>query len=178
MEFNEFNKIARLNREIIVTEKIDGTNSQICITEDGEFLVGSRKRWITPDNDNFGFAKWAYEHKEELMELGKGSHFGEWFGMGIQRGYGLTEKRFYLFNTSRWNEENKPSCCGVVPVLYRGLFSEDAIKECLLALKVGGSKAVNGFMKPEGIVIWHTALESYFKVTIENDEMPKSMQSK
>ena len=39
MEFIKFEKIARLNREIIITEKIDGTNAQICITEDGEFLV-------------------------------------------------------------------------------------------------------------------------------------------
>ena len=32
MEFQGFGKIARLDREIIVTEKIDGTNAQIRIT--------------------------------------------------------------------------------------------------------------------------------------------------
>ena len=80
MEFKPFTKIARLQREIIVTEKIDGTNAQICITEDGQFLTGSRTRWITPDDDNFGFSKWAHEHKEELMGLGMGQHFGEWWG--------------------------------------------------------------------------------------------------
>ena len=50
MEFQDFPKMARLSREIIVTEKIDGTNAQICIGENGEFFVGSRTRWITPDD--------------------------------------------------------------------------------------------------------------------------------
>jgi hypothetical protein len=103
-EFIAFPKIARLRREIIVTEKIDGTNSCIFIGEDGEFLMGSRNRWITPESDNYGFAKWAMAHKEELMGLGHGRHYGEWWGAGCQRGYGLTnnDKRFSLFNVIRW----------------------------------------------------------------------------
>ena len=48
-EFTGFGKIPRYSREVLVTEKIDGTNAQIYITEDGQFLVGSRKRWITPE---------------------------------------------------------------------------------------------------------------------------------
>jgi hypothetical protein len=43
-EFAEFPKMARLSRECIITEKIDGTNAQICITDDGQMLVGSRTR--------------------------------------------------------------------------------------------------------------------------------------
>ena len=78
MEFEKFTKIARFSREVIVTEKIDGTNAQIVITEDGEFFTGSRNRFITPEDDNFGFSKWAHEHKEELMKLGVGKHYGEW----------------------------------------------------------------------------------------------------
>src|SRR5690606_13561404 len=109
--FTEFPKIPRLNRNIIVTEKIDGTNASIFIGEDGEFLVGSRTRWITPEKDNFGFAAWAHENRDELMKLGPGHHFGEWWGRGIQRGYGLNERRFSLFNTSRWTPETLPACC-------------------------------------------------------------------
>ena len=175
MDFVSFSKIPRLNREIIVTEKIDGTNAQICITQDGEFLVGSRKRWITPENDNHGFAAWAYENKDELMKLGIGHHYGEWFGSGIQRKYGLTEKIFALFNTSVWNNENKPSCCGVVPVLYKGIFNTQVIEDCLEMLRTKGSVAVPGYMNPEGIVIFHTAAGHYFKVTLEHDEMPKEL---
>lgn len=175
MDFVSFPKIPRLNREIIVTEKIDGTNAQICITQDGEFLVGSRKRWITPTCDNHGFAAWAYENKDELMKLGIGHHYGEWFGAGIQRNYGLTEKRLALFNTSVWNEENIPNCCSVVPILYRGVFNKIAIDDCVQYLRTNGSVAVPGYMNPEGIVIFHTAAGHYFKVTLEHDEMPKEL---
>ena len=104
LEFREFPKIARLSREMIITEKIDGTNAQILITEDGQILTGSRNRWITPQDDNYGFAKWVEENKQEILKLGVGRHFGEWWGGGIQRGYNLPkgEKRFSLFNVSRW----------------------------------------------------------------------------
>ena len=41
LEFLEFPKMARLSREIIITEKIDGTNAQILITEDGDLSDGA-----------------------------------------------------------------------------------------------------------------------------------------
>jgi hypothetical protein len=88
MEFTEFPKMARLTREVIVTEKIDGTNAQIFIGEDGTIMAGSRTRWITPQDDNFGFAGWVDAHRDELLTLGPGRHFGEWWGAGIQRRYG------------------------------------------------------------------------------------------
>lgn len=47
-DFVGFQKIARFSRDVIVTEKIDGTNACIWIGEDGSFLTGSRTRWITP----------------------------------------------------------------------------------------------------------------------------------
>ncbi len=91
LEFHAFDKIARLSRECVITEKIDGTNASVFIGENGEFLTGSRTRWITPDDDNYGFSHWAHDHKAELLELGPGHHFGEWWGEGCQRNYGLTE---------------------------------------------------------------------------------------
>lgn len=172
IDFVEFPKLARLAREVIVTEKIDGTNAQVCITEDGGFYVGSRTRWITPEDDNFGFARWAHENREELMQLGPGSHFGEWWGAGIQRRYGLTERRWSLFNTVRWGE-SRPACCHVVPVLYRGVFDTIAIDGQLNALAREGSVAAPGFMKPEGVVVYHPAGNVGFKKTIEKDEVPK-----
>lgn len=172
IEFVEFPKLPRLSREIIVTEKIDGTNAQVCITEDGGFYVGSRSRWITPQDDNFGFAAWAYANRDELMQLGPGSHFGEWWGAGIQRRYGLTEKRWSLFNTARWSE-SRPACCHVVPVLYVGPFTTDAVENALSALRIGGSFAAPGFMNPEGVVVYHSAGRVGFKKTIHKDEVPK-----
>jgi hypothetical protein len=171
MEFQEFPKMPRLSREVIITEKIDGTNAQVCITEDGQILAGSRTRWITPESDNFGFAAWVRDNAADLLALGPGRHFGEWWGSGIQSGYGLSkgEKRFSLFNVSRWGE-SRPACCHVVPVLYRGIFDTAAVDACLEDLRVNGSRAAPGFMRPEGVVVFHVAGNCGFKKTLGNDE--------
>lgn len=151
MEFVEFPKMPRLSREVIITEKIDGTNAQIFITEDNEIYTGSRTQWITPQNDNFGFARWVEANKDELLKLGPGRHFGEWWGAGIQRRYGLSEKRFSLFNTVRWGDPvTRPTCCGVVPVLWSGIFSTSVVNKIIEDLRQHGSYAAPGFMRPEG----------------------------
>ena len=200
-EFVEFPKIPRLSRDMIVTEKIDGTNGCIFIgsAENPEFLVGSRTRWITPETDNHGFARWAYDHQSELMGLGAGRHFGEWWGNGIQRGYGLPrgEKRFSLFNVTRWclavaapqqiptgdprqvkMQDVLPPCVGLVPVLYRGPFSDPVVDALLINLRDFGSAAVPGFMQPEGVVIFHVGGNLMFKKTIQGDDAPKSAARK
>lgn len=185
-EFVEFKKIPRLTRECVVTEKIDGSNGVICITEENEFLVGSRSRWLDEHNDNFGFFHWAMQNKEELMKLGVGTHYGEWWGSGIQRGYNLPkgEKRFSLFNCGRWvkdrniplleKQEYCPECCYVVPILYTGIFDTLIFEQIIQSLKEKGSFAVSGFMNPEGIVIYHRAGNLMFKKTIEKDDEWKS----
>lgn len=175
VNFVPFNKIPRLSRDIVVTEKIDGTNASITITEDGQFLTGSRNRFITPESDNYGFSRWAHENKEELLKLGPGTHYGEWWGSGIQRGYGLKEKRFSLFNVHRWSED-RPSCCSIVPVLYRGKFDTQQIDLIIAELEMYGSVAAPGFARPEGIIIFHTASGYLFKKTVEKDESPKGVQ--
>ena len=177
MEFKEFPKIARFSRPIFITEKIDGCNAQITITEDGLILAGSRNRFLTPEKDNHGFAKWVEANKEDLMTLGVGTHYGEFWGSGIQRGYGLPkgEKRFSLFNTARWTDDVRPKCCHVVPLLYQGEFDTAKINATLETLKAFGSVASTGFMRPEGIIIYHTSANMYFKKTIEKDEVPKSL---
>jgi hypothetical protein len=196
-EFRAFPKLARLSRDCIITEKLDGTNAQIYITEDGQMLVGSRTRWITPEQDNYGFAAWAYAHRDELMTLGVGHHFGEWWGNGIQRRYGMKEKRWSLFNTVRWclagetpqrlitsgpptdkYQELLPACCSLVPVLYSGAFTTDACEKAIDHLRTNGSVAAPGFMDPEGIVCFHVAGNCGFKKTLEGDGIPKSLQSK
>lgn len=175
VEFPAMPKIARLSRDCVVSEKIDGTNASIYITDDGEFLTGSRTRWITPEDDNYGFSRWAHANREELMRLGPGHHFGEWWGLGIQRNYGLKEKRFSLFNAHRWSDESgaRPSCCHVVPVLYHGVFNTRDVWIAIDDLTAQGSIAAPGFMKPEGVVIYHEASKQLFKKTIEKDDKPK-----
>jgi hypothetical protein len=192
--FTEFPKMARLSRECIITEKIDGTNAQIYITDDGDLFTGSRTRWITPESDNFGFARWAQEHREELMLLGPGRHFGEWWGKGIQRGYGVPDKRLSLFNVTRWclhgtepqiipssdprivkHQEVLPPCVGLVPVMRKGSFTTSMVDSAIYELEQRGSLAAPGFMDPEGIVVFHTAGNVGFKKTIHKDEVPKSL---
>jgi hypothetical protein len=185
--FQEFPKIARLNREVIVTEKIDGTNAQIFIRStaeepcDGPLLervgdlclyAGSRNRWLNIGADNFGFAGWVKANAVELSKLGPGRHFGEWWGSGIQRGYGLPkgEKRFSLFNVTRWRDA-APACCHVVPTLAAG-HPHLAIPMAMEIIR-RGSKAAP-FLNPEGIVVFHTASRQMYKVTLENDDQPKS----
>lgn len=193
LEFRAFPKMARLGRPIIITEKIDGTNAQIVITDDGQMFTGSRNRWITPEDDNYGFARWAQEHSDELLTLGPGRHFGEWWGQGIQRNYGLDGKRFSLFNVVQFCLHNEapleltqrdpkaqskfqirlPACVGLVPVLYRGSFCMEAVDITLARLVDFGSSAVEGFMNPEGVVVWHTAAQVAFKKTINDDSEGK-----
>lgn len=175
-EFVEFPKLSRFAREVIVTEKIDGTNAQVFVdTAAGIVMAGSRTRWVTPEVDNHGFAKWVSVNHEELLKLGDGHHFGEWWGSGIQRGYGLGEKRFSLFNVERWSDPaTRPACCHVVPVLWRGPFDQLDSRLLLNRLAELGSVAAPGFMKPEGIVIFHTKGNVGFKRTIEKDDEPKS----
>ena len=173
--FVEWPKIARFSRDVVVTEKIDGTNAQVYVNDTmTEVFAGSRTQWITPEKDNAGFARWVMEHKDELLKLGPGSHFGEWWGAGIQRKYGMTVKKFSLFNTHRWSDPTtRPACCDVVPVLWRGPLDRLNVNEILGKLVETGSVAAPGFMKPEGIVIYHTVGNWLLKKTIEKDDQPK-----
>jgi hypothetical protein len=185
--FMPFPSIARLSRDMIVTEKLDGTNAQIYVTTDGLAYAGSRNRWITPEADNFGFARWVKENEIELVkQLGPGQHFGEWWGQGIQRTYGLTEKRFSLFNVSRWKspqtegqtaegDTSDTRCyqaplCHVVPVLSRWTFDTGAVDNVLARLQLEGSVAAPGFMKPEGVVVYHTKSNGLYKKTLDKND--------
>lgn len=190
MEFTPFQKIPRLRRDCIITEKIDGTNASIYIIDINEhnypvldgaiaaqgdlvMYAGSRNKWIQPGKaDNAGFASWCVEHEKELFQLGKGRHFGEWWGGKIQRGYGVP-KQFSLFHDG--GIEHKPDCVSIVPQLYVGPFSDVAVDEALAKLKLYGSIAAPGFMNPEGIVIYLMASRQLYKVTLDNDAQPKGV---
>lgn len=172
--FEPYGKTPRWRSQVVVTEKIDGTNSLIYIHEDPAMpmIVGSRNRWITPGKDasgrpldNYGFAEWAYNNEEKLRRLGPGKHYGEWWGVGIGRGYGLTERRWSLFQATRWTNEQLqemglPANVFTVPLLARGepdpengtVFT-DPVKSSIMYLRDNGSAAAPGYMKPEGVIV-------------------------
>lgn len=177
IEFKPMPKIPRYRGSVDILEKIDGTNASIWIWRAEEFhggqalrvgdyylAAGSRTRWITPEDDNFGFARWVYGHAEELLSLGPGAHFGEWWGKGIQRGYGLHERRFSLF---RPVHGSLPGIVHVVPTLYQGPHTAEAVEDCLRRLREGGSVAAPGYMNPEGVIIRFERAQ--FKVTLDGD---------
>jgi RNA ligase len=197
MNFVEFPKMARWSRDIIVTEKIDGTNGQIVIELHDEsqwagdpplatvdyndvtydIWAGSKNRWIYPggSRDNMGFAQYVSQNADQLAAvLGTGRHYGEWWGPGIQRGYGLKDKQFSLFNVTRWSYlPVQGGLVNKVPILYTGPNLPGTIPVCMEALEKHGSVASPGFMRPEGIVWWHTAGNVGFKKTFEDDEKGK-----
>jgi hypothetical protein len=219
LEFRAWPKIPRWKRDVILTEKADGTNSSVWIDrftheqlEDAEsdapnrhqeldklaragraveieggsdatvtyVRAGSRNGFVWPGKDNHGFAAWVWDYAGHLVTLGDGAHFGEWYGKGIQRGYGMSEKRFALFNVGRWSgvlgDQAPPGCCDVVPVLYSGPMvlehGESAVDFWLRRLAFAGSEleGANGFKNPEGIIVYHTASGHLFKQTIDGDE--------
>lgn len=226
-DFPSFAKIPRLNKPIVITEKIDGTNALIEVEEsshhkrisldDGDLLpvryngdftyiespvdqqtyrirAGSRRRWIgLASGDNYGFAEWVRQNAAELCQLGPGLHYGEWFGKGINRAYGLEERRFALFNVGRWFDPREdfeggdwapdakecPPCCTVVPVIgiaQDGSRLSDAVGDATSALCEFGSYAVLDYWRPEGLIVWHEAARQYFKVIFGSDE-PKSARA-
>ncbi len=197
VEFIPWPKIARLaNETMVVTEKIDGTNacvqiqpmehelladwevgqrlgSLIVVQSEGArkhvLACQSRSRLITPEQDNHGFATWAFANAASLVaDLGVGVHFGEWWGAGIQRRYDLDHKRFSLFNTFRWDAKRghfQTENLDVVPLLYTGAVSVVDLKLAHNTLRSIGSKAAPGFMKPEGVVAYLTATGVSWKIT-------------
>ena len=191
-EFRPWAKIARLNRDCIITEKIDGTNAAVGVTEDGEVYAQNRTKIITPAGDNHGFAAWVEAHADVLREtLGVGLHFGEWWGKSINRGYKQSAKRFSLFNVKRFGPALRRPADGVygitfeddtvldiVPILYEGPFLTDMVEAELRDLVIDGSVAAPGYSYPEGLVVYHTAARVAFKVTIENDQYHKGEEAK
>lgn len=164
-KFPEWPKTPRLRSEIIITEKIDGTNGLIQIGEDGTLRVGSRSRWITPEDDNYGFARWAHNHPP-LLALPPGRYYGEWWGQGIQRKYNIQEKRFSFF----YLPCKPPEGTYMVPHLYTGPWDMKVIEDIMTDLAISGSKAAPGFLKPEGIVVYHKQSRQRYKYTLDGDK--------
>ena len=169
IEFKAWPKIPRGGKELVtVTEKMDGTNACI-IVEDGLIAgVQSRKRLITPENDNYGFAAWVQINSVELVKLGDGYHYGEWAGLGIQKNpHNLAEKVFFLFNTYRWMQDpSLPNVCAVVPVLYHGGYYENMVEELMLDLKESSESEY----EPEGVIVYDHTTKCMTKYTFKFSE--------
>lgn len=193
-EFEAWPKIPRLENEtVVITEKIDGTNAQIYIVPKGSeafniehikeelhtyiketdtafIMAGSRNRWISPTDDNFGFARWVWENAEQIEKaFGNGRVYGEWWGQGIQRTYDQSRKWFSYFNVHRpINEHMEPLGIKPVPLLYEGPIimkdEEYSISYWENVIRYEGSVAAEGYMNPEGICIFFRSTKTLYKV--------------
>jgi hypothetical protein len=169
IEFKGWPKTPRLKgNPITITEKIDGTNACV-IVRDGEVVgMQSRNRLIKPGDDNMGFAFWVHENREELAALlGDGYHYGEWAGPGIQKNpHQLDRKKFFLFNTARFNRDEvfnlTKVSLDVVPVLFHGAYSQDAVE---LEMHLLQKRADKQGYTPEGICIYFHATKQVTKMT-------------
>jgi len=184
MEFEAFPKIQRYEKaHCTITEKIDGTNGCIIFPdhfpETGAYTVQSRKRIITAgkQTDNAGFAGWVEKEVDRLYDFfGVGRHYGEWWGVSIQRGYDQTARYFTPFNSHRFSDDYFMAM-GVVgppelrplPVLWQGPLSElsQGTDTAMDLLKSVGSIAAPGYVNPEGWMIYSQAF-GYLKVPFEN----------
>jgi hypothetical protein len=216
-DFKKWEKIPRLaNEKMHVSEKVDGSNACVVIlpfepeydifeaseqfalvTVDGvhyKVAAQSRTRFLFDEKnrDNFNFARWVFGNAEKLVRiLGYGRHYGEWWGSGIQRGYGLVngDRRFSLFDTRRWGidsegrdsiferpEEETVRELGVVPELYSGPVDLGKINEVLEELDTNGSRVVSSYQKAEGVIVNFSLSRVSYKAFIDDDGMPKSMK--
>lgn len=93
------------------TVKLHGTNASVVMTNADNLYAQSRGNVITPENDNYGFARFAHENKSffanaiDLFNCGDTPSccemviFGEWCGRGIQKSVAVSEleKMFVVF---------------------------------------------------------------------------------
>lgn len=164
-QHRKYPKIHRAeNINCILSEKLDGTNGVIYIGEDRKTIkAGSRNQWITSQKDNFGFAKFVYDNRQDLLKMGPGYHYGEWVGPGINRNYDLQERKFYLFPSGKI--EARPECCHSIPIeatcTFESLFVvTDFIRQDL----VERGSFLNPAYQAEGIVIYLRELGKHIKI--------------
>lgn len=159
--FKKYSKIPRPdNVKVRITQKVDGTNGQIVINDNGDMIVASKNRVLTDVKcDNHGFLAWTLANKDVLVQfLGVGRHYGEWCGPGINSGEGLTEKTFVLFDYWKYKDQEMPlTSLRHVPIIYDGTLDQILHTPFLDGLRtvfqLDGSRLVEGFTPVEGIVL-------------------------
>jgi hypothetical protein len=151
------------NEEIIVTEKVHGSNFR-AVYENGKFYVGSRTLWKSPESnciwrktvkENPWIEKWCKEHEGYAI-------YGECTPTQGSFKYGSDNPQLFVFDIltpdGKWMDYtdvtqlitfDKDMFFHWVPVLYRGPFNLEKIKEFV----DGPSTVIGANHVKEGIVI-------------------------
>jgi hypothetical protein len=111
MEFKKYQHVERFGNEevqgielgkVLVFPKIDGTNSQVWLDDEGTLKAGSRNRELTLEKDNAGFYKFALENENIKKYLEKHpTHrlYGEWLVPHSLKTYRDDAwRKFYIFD--------------------------------------------------------------------------------
>lgn len=111
MEFKKYQHIERYGNtevkdieigECLIFPKLDGTNSQVFLDNNGNLKAGSRNRELTLEKDNAGFYAWALEQdniKQYLQKHPTHRLYGEFLIPHSLRTYKDDAwRRFYIFD--------------------------------------------------------------------------------
>lgn len=197
--FVGFPKIPRWSGELIITEKIDGTNAQIYIQdiEDMDLdkwvcfhpdcpgivvpnpanhgaavrliMAGSRNRWLNYREQKQDNFGFAAWVFENRHELAKLGP-GQHFGEWWGRGIGRNYDRIDR-KFSLFNPDRYAERPEVCHVVPRIPYGTP--ESAMGFLQRNGSQAAPGFMNPEGIIIYHTRSRTTYKMTFEHDKEGK-----
>jgi RNA ligase len=120
MEFRKYIHIERFGTDEVqgielgscwIFPKIDGTNASVW-NENGSIAAGSRNRELTLENDNAGFASWAFSSPniENLVENHSDkTFFGEWLVPHSLKTYrGDAWRKFYVFDVMNFAGDYLP----------------------------------------------------------------------
>jgi len=125
MEFRKYQHIEKLGSSEVegielgkcyVFPKIDGTNSQVWLGDDGQVHCGARNRELSLDKDNAGFMFWASEHNTLRHALETLNFYfpncrvvGEWLVPHNLKTYADTAwRRFYIFDIIKADGSHVP----------------------------------------------------------------------
>lgn len=142
MEQKKYHSIVRLGHkstvgvlnegdEIIVQEKVDGSNASFMVHE-GQLLCFSRNKQLDPSNTLSGFYNWVHENIDPEKLLDGVIYFGEWTATHKIL-YPDHTKKFFLFdvynthleeyvNFSMVVDEAMRLGLNLIPVFYRGQY--------------------------------------------------------
>ena len=192
----------------VISEKIDGTNGLIEIqnkannSNTGSMIVkfGSRNRYISFSDDNAGFANFFRHYEKKFKNMAKeiiaSSYnedsqtdeiptenyplriYGEWFGKGIQRGYGLDDKYFMPFSSFYAEHMIKAGIPNIMMpnIMYTGKFSLEVVDNCMNCLTSGSfHNLITNYDNPEGIVIYFPKYNFRLKQTFEGSKWERNI---
>lgn len=169
---DRYTEIAALlmDKDVAITEKLEGTNSSVCVKKDGTVFVNCRKNTIIelPDVKNM---YWKVVERQGLIEMAKKmmetlgedvTIYGELIGPGIQKNiYELKEHQIRVFDVKigyKWMPVEPfvaafRECTELlVPRLWKGKLSE-FLGGRTIKLASDGMSVLNPKHLREGIVI-------------------------